>query len=127
LELKTSTENTVTVKVKCERCGYCEFKQLLQEHHIDEDRNNNEEVNKIILCGNCHQSLHYGLWLLSSIRPGVTRTYSSGDKCREIFEKARRGEIIVEKRGPDKQKRKTDGYKAEQERRRQLKYNKVTL
>jgi len=39
---------------KCKRCGYEEYKQLLQVHHIDHDKSNNDISNLEILCVMCH-------------------------------------------------------------------------
>jgi len=44
-------------KPKCERCGI-EHPCLLQVHHIDENRKNNDLSNLIILCANCHLLAH---------------------------------------------------------------------
>ena len=44
---------------ECAVCGYNEDNDisLLEVHHIDEDRSNNEINNLIILCPNCHRKL----------------------------------------------------------------------
>lgn len=42
----------------CERCGYDVF-QILQVHHVDRDRENNELKNLELLCPNCHAEEHY--------------------------------------------------------------------
>lgn len=44
----------------CCGCGYDKYKSILEVHHIDENRNNNSLDNLIILCSNCHQSIHRG-------------------------------------------------------------------
>ena len=36
---------------KCEICGYTE---VLDVHHIDGNRNNNDKDNLIVMCPNCH-------------------------------------------------------------------------
>lgn len=40
---------------KCECCGYSE---VLDLHHIDEDRTNNDPENHSVLCPNCHAKIH---------------------------------------------------------------------
>lgn len=42
----------------CSRCGYCKNKSVLQVHHKDEDRKNNEIYNLEILCPTCHVEFH---------------------------------------------------------------------
>lgn len=46
---------------KCIVCGYDEDERILEVHHIDEDRKNNNIDNLCILCPNCHRklTLHY--------------------------------------------------------------------
>lgn len=46
---------------KCVVCGYDEDERILEVHHIDEDRENNNIENLCILCPNCHKkiTLHY--------------------------------------------------------------------
>lgn len=51
----------------CKRCGYNEFKCCLQVHHMDKDKTNNDTSNLILLCINCHRSLHYNRWKLEDI------------------------------------------------------------
>lgn len=46
-----------TYEHKCAICGWNEDEDVLQVHHIDENRQNNELDNLIILCPNCHQKL----------------------------------------------------------------------
>lgn len=43
---------------KCERCGF-EIYEILQVHHRDRDRSNNELNNLELLCPNCHAKEHY--------------------------------------------------------------------
>lgn len=51
----------------CERCGYNKITQILEVHHKDRNRNNNNILNLEILCPNCHDEEHYltnsGKWL----------------------------------------------------------------
>lgn len=42
---------------KCAICNWQEDKDILQVHHIDENRENNNLENLIILCPNCHAKL----------------------------------------------------------------------
>lgn len=41
----------------CKICGYREDERILEVHHIDENRLNNDINNLIILCPNCHKKL----------------------------------------------------------------------
>ena len=45
----------------CMVCGYDEDPRILEVHHIDENRDNNNDKNLSILCPNCHRkiTLHY--------------------------------------------------------------------
>lgn len=42
----------------CERCGYGKFK-ILEVHHRNRDRSNNNIENIELLCPNCHAEEHY--------------------------------------------------------------------
>ena len=42
----------------CERCGYHRF-EILQVHHKNRDRNNNNLDNLELICPNCHCEKHY--------------------------------------------------------------------
>ena len=42
---------------KCHICGWNEDEDVLEVHHIDEDRDNNELENLLILCPICHKKL----------------------------------------------------------------------
>jgi HNH endonuclease len=51
----------------CLACGYDEHRNILEIHHIDRDRGNNEAGNLTVLCPNCHRLIHrrdhrYGPW-----------------------------------------------------------------
>jgi predicted nucleic acid-binding Zn ribbon protein len=48
----------------CERCGYNKL-EILQVHHKDKDRNNNNLKNLELICPNCHYEEHFldGSWL----------------------------------------------------------------
>jgi hypothetical protein len=56
---------------KCRRCGYNEFACSIDFHHIDKNKHNNSAENFILLCSNCHKSLHLNKWdlLKSEILP----------------------------------------------------------
>jgi len=43
---------------KCERCGFDKF-EILQTHHRDKNKNNNELYNLELICPNCHYAEHY--------------------------------------------------------------------
>jgi len=43
---------------QCERC-YCAIHQILQVHHRDRNRDNNELTNLELICPNCHAREHY--------------------------------------------------------------------
>lgn len=49
---------------KCGICGYDEELNILQVHHIDENRLNNDISNLIILCPNCHAKITWGKYIL---------------------------------------------------------------
>lgn len=44
---------------RCNRCGYSEVPEVLQVHHIDRDRSNNQVENLEILCPTCHEVEHF--------------------------------------------------------------------
>lgn len=44
--------------VACSKCGYSKYPNLLERHHIDRDRINNNLSNILILCPNCHAEVH---------------------------------------------------------------------
>ena len=62
-DLETITVNTYRQKAlkyypkKCAICGWNEDIDILEVHHIDENRNHNEFDNLIILCPICHRKL----------------------------------------------------------------------
>lgn len=54
---------------KCARCGYDEFIEVLEFHHIDPTKKETvydyirkdwNPKNYVLLCSNCHQAFHYG-------------------------------------------------------------------
>lgn len=62
----------------CRLCGIPQNGRLLDVHHIDFNKNNNDEENLISLCADCHRkTLHtknrlYWIELLESIKQGST-------------------------------------------------------
>jgi 5-methylcytosine-specific restriction endonuclease McrA len=49
---------------KCAVCGWDEDEDVLEVHHIDENRSNNSIDNLIILCPTCHRKLTTGKYYL---------------------------------------------------------------
>lgn len=49
---------------KCNCCGWDEDERILEVHHIDENRDNNELDNLIILCPTCHRKITLGYYFL---------------------------------------------------------------
>ena len=47
---------------KCSICGWQEDERILEVHHLDENRNNNNLDNLTILCPNCHKFLTLHLY-----------------------------------------------------------------
>ncbi|MEX2029204.1 MAG: HNH endonuclease [Candidatus Paceibacterota bacterium] len=43
---------------KCERCDYDKY-EILQVHHKDKNRNNNNLENLALICPNCHYEEHF--------------------------------------------------------------------
>jgi 5-methylcytosine-specific restriction endonuclease McrA len=43
---------------QCERCRYSKY-EILQVHHKDRNRQNNELSNLELICPNCHYEEHY--------------------------------------------------------------------
>jgi 5-methylcytosine-specific restriction endonuclease McrA len=43
----------------CNRCGYNSYIDILEVHHKDRNRKNNDISNLEILCPNCHSEEHY--------------------------------------------------------------------
>jgi hypothetical protein len=59
----------------CELCGWKEYIQALEVHHIDKNRKNGDLTNLIVLCPNHHTILHLKLGLL--VIEGSTRLLQS--------------------------------------------------
>lgn len=43
----------------CEICNYSKIPEILEVHHKDRNRNNNNISNLVLLCPNCHNEEHY--------------------------------------------------------------------
>lgn len=43
----------------CQRCGYSLHREILQVHHKDRNRANNDPANLVCLCPNCHDGEHF--------------------------------------------------------------------
>jgi len=48
-----------TKELKCEVCNYNKRVEILEVHHIDRNRENNEISNLQLLCPNCHREEHF--------------------------------------------------------------------
>lgn len=46
-------------KPECEECGYNKYKEVLDVHHVDKNRTNNNINNLKILCPTCHREEHF--------------------------------------------------------------------
>lgn len=44
---------------RCNRCGWCVNENILEVHHKDRDRSNNDIDNLEVLCPNCHNLEHW--------------------------------------------------------------------
>ena len=52
---------------KCKICGWNKDERVLEVHHIDENRNNNDISNLVILCPTCHKYLTLHLYTLEQL------------------------------------------------------------
>ena len=52
---------------QCAVCGWDEDERILEVHHIDENRNNNDLTNLIILCPICHKKITLHLFTLEDL------------------------------------------------------------
>ena len=57
----------LTYPHKCYVCGYDDDERILEVHHVDENRNNNDISNLKILCPNCHKKLSLHLYTLEEL------------------------------------------------------------
>ena len=53
----------------CNRCEYKEYEKVLQVHHKDHNRNNNETCNLEVLCPTCHSVEHLVKYKNNSDKP----------------------------------------------------------
>lgn len=53
---------------KCAICGWNKDERVLEVHHIDENRDNNNIDNLIILCPTCHKFLTLHLYTLEELK-----------------------------------------------------------
>ena len=71
INIKDSTDYRrnafLTYPHKCYICGYEEDERILEVHHVDENRNNNDIDNLKILCPNCHKKLSLHLYTLEEL------------------------------------------------------------
>ena len=58
---------------KCAICGYEDEEDVLEVHHIDSNRKNNNISNLIILCPICHKKLTLKLYKLSKDRKTLVK------------------------------------------------------
>lgn len=49
-------------ELKCDRCGYDEFSEVVEIHHKDGNHGNSNKENLQPLCPTCHRAKHKGLW-----------------------------------------------------------------
>lgn len=56
---------------KCNICGWNKDERVLEVHHIDENRQNNELDNLIILCPICHRYLTMHLKTIEELKTSV--------------------------------------------------------
>lgn len=45
--------------LKCERCGFDAYPNIVQVHHVDRNRKHNVAENLMLLCPNCHEIEHF--------------------------------------------------------------------
>lgn len=61
---------------KCERCNYDKY-EILQVHHKDRNRKNNDLKNLQLICPNCHYEEHFleKSWLRKRLKNMENRVY----------------------------------------------------
>lgn len=74
---------------KCAVCGYDEHDEILEVHHIDEDRSHNELSNLVILCPICHRKISLKLYRLEVIDNTYKLHPISKEERNEYFRSVR--------------------------------------
>lgn len=72
---QTIRKKIVEMVGECQSCGYTE---VLDLHHIDEDRTNNHPNNHAILCPNCHAKVHRLKCDINTLIPNFKNWYQCG-------------------------------------------------
>lgn len=67
------------IVTKCSTCGYSSHPEILEIHHIDHDRSNNQWDNLTVICPNCHKLHHFKQhnYELKSVREDVMNLLKS--------------------------------------------------
>lgn len=63
---KVEAELQINRETEIHFCYFCNSLKNVIVHHIDENRENNDEANKLYLCRSCHTKLHRLLPMLKS-------------------------------------------------------------
>ena len=79
-EVKVKSQQAVKIRLlenrgkKCERCNYEKY-EILQVHHKDRNKNNNELNNLELICPNCHYEEHFlkNSWLRNKIEKEIKK------------------------------------------------------
>lgn len=67
-----------------EKCAICDSRELLEVHHIDQDRTNNYPDNLITLCKECHQRVHHQSLQQIFADKVVSKEYAGVQKVYDI-------------------------------------------
>lgn len=49
----------LSIRDRCESCGWMEYVNLLEVHHVDHNRRNGKLENLVLLCPTCHEVRHF--------------------------------------------------------------------
>lgn len=60
---------------RCMVCGWDEDERILEVHHINENRQNNELENLVILCPTCHRKITLGYYSLDMENKKLIKKY----------------------------------------------------
>lgn len=52
------------------KCQICLYDEIVEVHHIDRDRSNNNKENLIVLCPNCHKKVYAGIMFINRLPSG---------------------------------------------------------